>query len=181
MLDQVLITVIDELNTYLKTATGSAPEASAVLADLVNQRGDISYAGEDKIICTLFNVGQEATLAQTPLSPAGGRSARPVLLYLDVFLSAYFSGNYKESLRQLSMVITFFQQVQVFSTPAMPAGVDRVTAELLNLPPETSSQLWKSFGARRMPFVAVRLRIAAFHEDHAGVAIQEAKGVEAAT
>lgn len=179
MLDKVLITVIDELNNYLKIATGSASEASVVLADLVNQRGDISYAGEDKIICTLFNVGQDQAPTQLPLSPAGVKSARTILLNLDVFLSAYFSGNYKESLRQLSMVITFFQQMQVFTTPAMPAGVDKVTAELLNLPPETSSQLWKSFGARRMPFVAVRLRVVTIPEVELAVATPEVVGNQA--
>lgn len=165
MIDQVLSTVISQLNNYLKVAAGDAMDATAVLTDLVNQRGDISYAGENRLICTLFNVGQESMAQQIPTRDTGAK--HPVLLNLDVLLSAYFSGNYKESLRQLAMAITFFQQMPLFdqkNTPAMPAGVDKVTAQLLNLSPETSSQLWLSFGARRMPFVALRFRVMAHPE-----------------
>ena len=61
-----------------------------------------------------------------------------------------------------ALLLTFFQAHPVFTPadyPGMPAGIERLSVELLNYGPEQLNQLWTCIGSKHLPAMVYRVRM----------------------
>lgn len=182
MIHKVLPVIIDELNSYLKRAVTDT-EDKAVLSALVDQSGSIAFAGENKVVCLLTGIEQE-TVARNNFPTAPVMKNPPVHLNLYLLFAAYFPGNYLEALKFISLVITFFQGKQFFSsqnTPGLPDGVDKISIEINNLDQHSQNQLWSAIGAKVMPSISMKLRMISITRDQILAEIPEITGIDTTT
>lgn len=159
MINLVLSEIVDQLNEFLKRAF-ERQENSAILSDLVDQEGKMAFKETNVVICTLIALEQEKVL-RNHLPQASPKMNPPILVNLDLLFTCYFPGNYQESLKYLSLVISFFQSKSVFTSansPGLPLEVDKVQLEVLSADPATQREIWSSLGAKLMPSVFIKLR-----------------------
>jgi len=182
MIHKVLSEIINELNAFLKRAVSST-EDRIVLSALVDQSGSIAFSGENKIVCMLTAIEQErSNLNKFPTSPV--MKNPPIYLNLYLLFSAYFPGNYDESLKFISLVISFFQGKQLFTpqnTPGLPAEVDKISVEFNNLDQHAQNQLWSAIGAKMMPSISMKLRMIPITRDQILAEISEITGIDTTT
>jgi hypothetical protein len=151
MIDQALSFILDELNVFLGTRFESN-EPHAVLSPLVNQDGSVLPAIENKLVLSLVNVEREARDAGTRAAPALNLN-----LYLQV--SSNFGANYMQSLQFLSAALEFFVERPVFSAPGLPAGIQSLTAEMVNLTIQDLQNLLSIAGSKYLPSALYKLRM----------------------
>lgn len=120
---------------------------------------------------TLLRIHEEAA-AKTPLRSYFIRDDKnevrveyrrepPLCINLDVLLTAAAS-DYATSLGLLSKAVSFFQANASFSrerNPDLPAVIDRLSVELLNLDYEQMNHIWSAFGGNAIPSAAYRVRM----------------------
>ncbi|WP_020570431.1 DUF4255 domain-containing protein [Neolewinella persica] len=179
MIHKVLPIIVDELNAYLKQATSRTPEDWIVLSDIVDQTGSVAFSGKNKVVCMLTGIEQErSNFNKLPTGPA----LRNLPIYLNIYLlfAAYFPGSYEESLKFISLVISFFQGKQVFTpqnTPGLPPGADKITVEITNLDQQAQHRLWSAIGAKMMPSISMKLRMIPITTDQILTEIPEITGI----
>lgn len=90
-------------------------EDKLIRSDLVHQDGASGFLGENKLICTLYNIEQKRT---TLNAHEVGTLKKPPPINLNLYLlfSVYFPGNCVEALKFLSALIDFFQAKKVEET-----------------------------------------------------------------
>ena len=131
--------------------------------------GHVSTSGSpvtgilNKISITLINLEPEATLRNLQPDRAGGlpRQNPAISLTLSVLVAANFE-DYEESLKFVGSTLAFFQGHSVFnpqSSPAMPAGIDRLVVELETTNYQQWGYLWGMLGSKYMPGVVYKLRL----------------------
>ena len=126
---------------------------------------------EDQIGVTLVNVEEERALkSQLPQSVyADGRRVvlEPELkLNLQLLFAANFK-QYDQGLRQLSLVLTFFQVHTVFTAeryPGLDPRIQRLGVDLISLSFEQLNQLWAFVGAKQLPSALYRVRLVALQD-----------------
>lgn len=164
VIDAALKLIVDEVNAHLLRRSGSS-FGPVELGPLVDDKGSWLVA-QDTLRLALFLVDEERTLReQMPERVVvGSRELTlppPLKLNLVVVFAARFQ-QYAQALRHLSLVLTFLQARPVFTPsdfPAMPEGIDRLSAELLSYTPEQANQMWACIGAKQLPSVVYRLRM----------------------
>lgn len=122
--------------------------------------------GVDTTRMTLFQIEEERVMReQLPVRQiVAGRELTlppPLKVNLIVVVSGRFQ-HYDQCLRQLSLLLTFFQSHPVFTPtdyPGMPAGIERLSVELLNYGPEQLNQLWTCIGSKHLPAMVYRVRM----------------------
>ena len=162
MIHQVLPIIVDELNDFFQSRFDTS-EDKVILGNIVQQDGTVAIEGEDKVIVSLINVERDGS---NQLAGSGGPNP-PVHINLYVLFAAYFN-NYLESLKFISGVIGFFQGKNNFNphnTPLLPADVNQVRLEIVNIDFRELSNLWASLGAKYIPSVIYRLRTLNMEED----------------
>jgi hypothetical protein len=161
MIDLVLPIIVGEMNVALQRSFPSAGgDKMVVLANLMDQSGNLNDFGDDKIVCALVNV-QEEQVKPNAVRHASHTKNDPVFLNLSVLFAAYFK-DYTTSLKSLSAVVGFFQDHQVMTpqkTPALAGVTDKITAEIINLETRDLSSLWGMLGAKYMPSIIYKLKI----------------------
>jgi Pvc16 N-terminal domain len=164
MLDATVKFLADEVNLYLKRRTASSV-MPVVPGGLTDDEGKWAVA-EGNIGLALVNVEEERTLrAQVPerVFRNGGQVLQQPELKLNllvVFAARHKS--YEHALRYLSYILTFFQSYPVFKReeyPALDAGIDKLTLELVSYGPEQLNQLWAYIGTKYLPSVIYRVRM----------------------
>lgn len=164
VIDVSLKFLIDELNGYLQRRLDSS-FGQAALGALVDDKGTWTIS-EDSLRMCLFQIEEEritrAPVPQQTLVDGRHVTLRPPLtINLVVLIAARFS-QYHEGLRMLALVLTHFQAHSLFTPathPGLPAGVDRLSVELVNYGPEQANQMWACLGARHLPSVVYRVRM----------------------
>jgi Pvc16 N-terminal domain len=164
MLDIAANFLTKELNSYLVARTGGT-FGSAVLSRIVADNGKWAIP-EDQIGIALVNVEEERALrSQVPQSVyADGRQVvlEPDLkLNLNLLFAANFK-QYDQGLRQLSLVLTFFQSHGVFTRerdPALDPRIEKLGVDLISLTFEQLNQLWAFVGAKQLPSALYRVRL----------------------
>lgn len=157
----------DEINEHFRNKL-KISEEKIVLSGIVNQDGSMAVTGENKILVTLINLEKE-TMSRGNGAKSGMFSSAPALdINLYVLFSAYFTGsNYPEALRFLSFIIAYFQNKNVFNrsnTPKLNAKIDKLIFEMVDLNPDTLSNMWSALGAKYMPSVLYKIRMLRFDE-----------------
>ncbi|MBC6996649.1 DUF4255 domain-containing protein [Neolewinella lacunae] len=179
MIQQVLTSIVGDLNGYLRRTVADA-EDKAVLGALAEADGSPAATGDNRMVCTLVNIEQErVNLNQLPDRSA--KTNAPVCLNLYLLFSARFPNNYAEALKFLALTIGFFQGKQVFTpqnTPGLPAGAEKVTMEIYNLDLHAQSQLWGALGAKLVPAVVMKMRMLTITRNLLLEEISEIRAVE---
>lgn len=170
MIYEALSCLTGEIDEYFRSKL-KINEEKIVLSGIVNQDGTIAVQGENKIIVTLVNTEKETVSGGTGQKFSGNvfsGSAPPLHLNLYVLFSAYFANNnYPEALRFLSFIIAYFQQKSVFNksnTPGLDNKIEKLIFEMIDLNPDTMSNMWSTLGAKYMPSVMYKVRMLTFDE-----------------
>lgn len=166
MIQNVLTILTQELNAHLKRQFNSLEE-SVILSEIVHQDGSLAFSGDNKIICSLINIEQERVNLNVSMAKSV-KTNPPINLNIYIMFSAYFPGNYEESLKFLSSLIGFFQGKQVFNhsnTPGLDDAVEKISVDMVNMDLHQVSNLWAAVGAKAMPFVAFKLRMLSISRD----------------
>lgn len=169
MLDISVNFLTRELNAYLLARTGGT-FGSALLSRIANDSGKWAIP-DDQIGVALVNVEEERALkSQLPqMQYAEGRHVivePEVKLNLHLLFAAYFK-NYDQGLRQLSLVLTFFQSHPVFTRerhPGLDPRIEKLGVDLVTLGFEQLNQLWAFVGAKQLPSAVYRVRLVAMQD-----------------
>jgi uncharacterized protein DUF4255 len=169
MIDVACGFLVKELNAYMLARTGTAFGA-ALLSRIVADSGKWAIP-DDQIGVALVGVEEERALrSQVPQSVyADGRQVtlEPDLkLNLNLLFAASFK-QYDQGLRQLSLVLTFFQSHGVFTrerNPALDPRIERLGVDLISLTLEQLNQLWAFVGAKQLPSALYRARLVALQD-----------------
>lgn len=168
MLDAAVKFLADEVNAYLRKRSLSANGVGEVILEHVVDDGGKWVTAVDNIGLTLVNIEEDRVLrAQLPdqVYVKGSHVVLQPELKLNLtilFHSRHKSGNYEQSLRFLSNVLTFFQAHPAFTPDAYP-GLDprigKLSVEMLTLGIEQLNQMWAYLGSKYLPSVAYRVRM----------------------
>jgi Pvc16 N-terminal domain len=170
MLDAALRFLAEETNAHLLRRTGSALGAVS-LGPVVDATGALQLS-PDSLRLTLFQVEEERAMReQVPERRlVGGREVLlppPLRLNLVLLFSANFRV-YEQGLRHMAHVLKFFAAQPLFtpaSSPALPAGLDRLALDLISHGPEQLNQIWACLGARHLPHLLYRARVLALQDE----------------
>jgi hypothetical protein len=163
MFENILTTISNHLEAYLKNRLGSDHETPVLINRLTNQDGSSTLANVNAVIISLVNIQQENLVSSS--GNQGGN--RPIHLNLYVLFSACFTTRYLDSFKYLSAVLSFFQANPVLNhsnCPDLDATISKLTFEIENLDTASVSQLWGVMGAKHMPFVLYKIRMVAVNE-----------------
>ncbi len=75
--------------------------------------------------------------------------------------------NYEGSISKIQKVIGFFQRQSIFERadfPDLPAGIEKLTFDLVNLNLEQLHHLWSMLGGKYVPSVAYKMRMVIIDE-----------------
>lgn len=174
MLDIALQFLIDELNSYLPLQKDPNVVRLGYLMDDTGK-----YAVEEGTICAnLINIEEERILKShlPEYTYVNGQQARlePELkLNLYILFAARFK-EYKEALKFISHLLTYFQARPAFTPaeyPALDPAIEKLTLELQSLSYEQLNQIWAFIGGKQLPSVLYKMRMVVI-QDKRPVAIQ---------
>jgi hypothetical protein len=185
MLDVALTFLVDQLNAYLRTRTGTSADV-AKLSRIVNDVGKWS-SGPNAIGLALVNVEEDRVLkGQIPETTiVDGRHVLvppPLKLNLTVLFAADFE-QYDFALKYLSHVLTYFQAHPKFAQsdhPDLDPRIEKLVVELQSLTYEQLNQVWAFIGAKQLPSAIYKVRLVALQDQASSIAPAVSKvGVEA--
>lgn len=163
MLDSALTFLADAANTYIQKRTGAVLNVIET-GSLADDQG--KWAFKDALRLALVAVEEERTireqLPERVLIDGSHVLLEPALKVNFVVVFAARLGNYDDSLRYLSYVMTFFQAHPAFSPdefPGLDARIERLAPEMLSYGPEQLNQMWAYIGTKYLPSVAYRVRM----------------------
>lgn len=171
MLEKVLFFLRNQVNRYLKLKTGS--EDKLILSRILDKDGKLLVTD---LGMTLVNIEEESTMRNMPFykeTPQGtmAKINPEVMVNLYVLFTANFSDDefgYRESLKFISRIISFFQVNRVFTPklfPELDPSIEKISAELFSMNFEQQNHLWGALGAKSMTSVMYKLRVIAISED----------------
>ncbi len=184
MIDNALKFLTDEINAYLvlKNEPVSATSPEIVLTNVAAEDGN--WAIPPKTLgLSLINIEEERVFKeqQTAFRNSAGQIEHynpNIKLNLYILISANFAagdaggntnttGVYREGLKQLSYVISFFQGKYVFTTdnsPTLPAELKKLVVELYSYSFEQQYNFWSVVGAKYLPSVLYKVRMLVYQE-----------------
>jgi hypothetical protein len=177
MIDNVMEVIKEEVDTFLKLKMRDAKEQYIHLVPVIDQEGKSSVS-ENTICMTLVQIEEEkinmSNGMQIEYNENGAQYLKaPVKLNLYILFSASSSDgqekNYKEALKRISRVISFFQSKCVFTsnnTPRLDPAVGKLTAELFNMNMEEQNNLWAMLGGVYRPSILYKFRALLVQEKH---------------
>jgi hypothetical protein len=164
MFENILTTIGNQLDAYLKNRLGSDYEEPILINKLVNEDGSSTLTNVNSVVISLVNIQQENMSSRTG---GHGSGNRPINLNLYVLFSACFTAKYMDSFKYLSAVVGFFQANPVLNhsnAPELDPDVNKLTFEIENLDTAAVSQLWGALGAKHMPFILYKVRMVTVNE-----------------
>jgi hypothetical protein len=144
-----------------------------LLSGLVGPDGNAIIKEESALVLSIVNIehetNRESMAGYVHLNGGGiGRKLPPVNINLYLLLSMLFNDKqYPEGLKWLSAAIGFFQSNPVFNHANMsglPASVEKITCEIVNLNIQDMSHFWGALGAKYQPSIIYKLRMLSIHE-----------------
>ncbi len=171
MIYESLHILIGELNSYLAS---QGLEEDVVLDNIafVENDPDSNQPMADKVVLTLLNLNEEATLRNFPNNRVENNKVTYRNNRINLNLYLLFSSNktgYDVALKYLSRVLEFFQGKSVFtqantnfdhSDPILSAMGDfRYTLELYTPTFENLSYIWGTLGGRQLPCALYKMSL----------------------
>ncbi|WP_317932320.1 DUF4255 domain-containing protein [Halioxenophilus sp. WMMB6] len=170
MLDHAINFFASELNTYFQAKTGIIGEA--VFPSVV-VRDDGKFAIKDDTIgVTVINIEEESVFKdQVPEVKFRDGQNLKMEPKLRLNLCILFAANYKlyeQSLKHLSLILTYFQSNRTFTPsqfPALAPTVERLSVELQTLNYDQLNQIWSYIGGKHLPSIIYRVRAVAIQDN----------------
>jgi hypothetical protein len=194
MIDTTLYFLTQEINAYLKLKNNTPNEDKILLSAIASESGLV--IPNKSLGLSLINIEEERTYKEqrTSYLNENGQSQyyNPELrLNLYILITANFqdklvedpSDNYKEGLKQLSHVISFFQSKNVFSSENSPllASIDpniqKIVVELYSYSFEQLYNFWSVVGTKYLPSVLYKIRMLRFQGKEVNVELPGIAGV----
>jgi hypothetical protein len=194
MIDTTLYFLTQEINAYLKLKNNTPNEDKILLSSIASESGLV--IPNKSLGLSLINIEEERTYKEqrTSYLNENGQSQyyNPELrLNLYILITANFqdklvedpSDNYKEGLKQLSYVISFFQAKNVFSSENSPllASIDpniqKIVVELYSYSFEQLYNFWSVVGTKYLPSVLYKIRMLRFQGKEVNVELPGIAGV----
>ena len=166
MIQNVIPIIGSQLNEYLKNSFGET-EDRVVVTSVANNSGASSIEIDNKIMITLINVEEEKLIRNTGYNQFGGSNPSIYINLYVLFAANFPQNNYREGLRFLSAVIYFFQGQHTFNpqnTPSLPAEVEKITVEIINLEFAVLSNIWSMLGGKYLPSIVYKFRMLNFNQ-----------------
>lgn len=163
MIDVALIYVRQVLDHYLSAQSG-VQSGGVLLNGLSNSDSVRLEQNRNKVVVTLVNLEYESNRqfygGQRRDGDTINRVNPAVFFNLDVLVSANFD-DYVESLKQLTWVVTFFQEnlsLDRINSPSLPEGLTALKFEIENSPSSKTHELWTALGIGYLPSVLYKIR-----------------------
>ena len=165
----VLEVICRQVNEYLQNINRRNDDW-VVLSSIVDHRGGVNEAIQDKVVMTVYNITRENTISTyTPARPGGDAYAivsPPIYINLHLmFMANFFEKNYSEGLAAISVLISYFQQHPCFTpsnTPELQPGIDKLTLEMESLTPVDVNYVMGILGTKYLPSAFYKLRLLPF-------------------
>jgi hypothetical protein len=167
-----------QLGTYIESIEGSREEVIMYNVSQVDSPSAADKDLKDKIMLSLVNLEEEATLKNGNHFTRNSFDLRyknpPVYLNLYVLITAHYE-DYTDSLERLSNVVQFFQGKNTFSLKDSPVEelLKKQSAyedlliymDLFSLSFEQLNHLWGSLGGKQYPFLLYKMRLVRIEEN----------------
>jgi len=171
MIEKTLVFLKEEINKYLTLRTGFEDKIS--IASLLDKDGKLQVTD---VTLTLVKIEEEKLLKnQTHYKETPQGTIAKVNPEMMVNLYVLFTSNfgddelsYRESLKFISHIISFFQARNVFTPnqyPGLDSRVEKLVTELFTLSFEQMNNIWGSLGANYLTSVMYKIRLLAIQED----------------
>jgi len=183
ILEKALKFLESELNAYIK-AKFDEQENRVELSDLVSQNGSLSVS-PNCIGLTLVNIKEEK-IAKTQgmvQSKSAGVSVKKnpdIKIEVYILFSANF-GDYGQSLKAISCLLSFFQRNNVFEKskfPAMDSSSGKLVFEMQTLSFEEQNHIWGTLGAKYIPSLLYKMKVLVIDEDETDAQVYPIKEVQ---
>lgn len=164
MIDEVFKFLKYELNQYLRLKIDTQNMNKVFLKSIMKQDGTVEMEN-DALSMLLVNIEEETTMAAQAAYVRTEDNDIAVInpeinLNLFAFLVSNFT-SYEESLKFLSLAITFFQGKSVFSRENSAhfegLGVEKIIVKLKTINLEEQNHLWGMLGAKYLPSVMYKI------------------------
>lgn len=178
MIFKALSLISSQLNEFIEPLSG---DKEVIIDNIALHELPDQNQLKDKIIISLINLEEEATLKNYPHDKKNGGNVSyfhsPVHLNLYLLFTANYPQSYDTALMRLSSVIGFFQHRKAFdihSAQPLPDTMDVtdpedrrlfLKIELYSLSFEQINYLWSTLGGKQMPFVLYKARLITIKED----------------
>lgn len=178
MIHSALEFLTNELNSYLRNKN-NVMEDKVALTNVATQEGNWAIPN-NKLGISLINIEEERVFKEQRAAYVNrnGESEQynpEIKLNLYVLITSnYTSGEinadnteYLEGLKQLSNVIAFFQQKNVFNTsnsPSLDPAIGKLVVELFSYSFEQLYNFWTVIGAKYLPSILYRVRLMRIQE-----------------
>ncbi len=168
----------NQLGAYIESIDGKKAEVTMYNIAQVDSQSAADKDLKDKIILSLVNIEEEATLKNGNHFTRNNLDFRyknpPVFLNLYLLVSAHYE-DYTDSLERLSNVVQFFQGKNSFSLKDSPTedllknqstyeGL-LIYLDMFSLSFEQLNHLWGSLGGKQYPFVLYKMRLVKIEEN----------------
>jgi len=150
---------------------GPSAERFVYLGNIARiEEGGSGISGErDKVILTLFNIEEEATLKNNPHYVRQDQNTvlrREPTVYLNLYiLLSCAAEEYETALSYISHLIGFYQRKRLFTPENAEVNfpsdyVEKIILELVSLNLEQINHMWGVLGSKHNPSVMFKLRLA---------------------
>jgi hypothetical protein len=174
MIHQALQFVEKEVNTYFDARFGQSTQKWVSIgnpAKLTDEQANAGNNNTSGVVFGIVNVEED----RISKSPDNFRKVNEKIEYRNpkVFLNLYllFAVNktdYLQSLKELSLVIQFFQQKFAFdlqNSPGLDPKIERLIMELYSLNFEQLNHLWGVLGGKYLPSVLYKMRVVGIEDE----------------
>jgi len=181
VINTVLEILTNELNAYLNRKADTANDSKIVLTSVASPTKVL--IPNQSLGLSLINIEEDRIIKdqrKTVRNISGELENRNPDIYLNLFVlitanyqtdtSINQSTDYKEGLKQLSHVITFFQGKNVFTPGNTPdlispeATIERIVVELFSFSFEQMNNFWSVVGTNYLPSVLYKVRMLTIQE-----------------
>jgi hypothetical protein len=173
MIDGTISFIEETLSAYLKDKMNFKDD-KVICSNLVEQDGSIAIKEENRVVITLVDLDQEASLKNSnrqEMRPGGSMKSvfPPVNLNLFVMFSCMFaSTNYKEGLKYLSHIILFYQGRPLFTNTAYPQlnkfGIEKLSFEIYHPDYQARNNMWTILGIKYLPSIIYKVKMLSFSD-----------------
>ncbi|GAA0875711.1 hypothetical protein GCM10009118_21200 [Wandonia haliotis] len=179
MIDVALDFLKEEVENHLELVNNKIVDDDGfiVLSNVASQNGDWAIPS-GKIGMSLINVEEERVIKDQVFEHRNSNGTyeryNPALkLNLYVLFCANYvnsaennnTSTYREGLKQLSNVISFFQSKYVFSpesSPNMPVELEKLIVDIYSYSFEQQYNFWSILGAKYLPSVLYKVRLVSY-------------------
>ena len=183
MIHTTLSFIASQLNEYLQLKTGTPGVDRVYLTSVATESGGVVIP-DKSVGVSLINIEEDRVNKDqrtSVINNAGNVEYRnpEIKLNLYILISANFqdeagndsSGDYVEGLKQLSLIISFFQAKNVFTQENSPSlatfdpNIKKLVVELYSYSFEQLYNFWSVVGAKYLPSVLYKVRVITFQEE----------------